>query len=77
MSRNQHVVPYGGEWAVRTAGNTRVSSVYRNQKDAVIAARKEAHSKSSEVIIHSKSGKFYDRNNKSEGIFIRRLRYLF
>lgn len=77
MSRNQHVVPYGGEWAVRTAGNTRVSSVYRNQKDAVIAARKEAHSRSSEVIIHGKSGRVCDRNNKNEGMFIRKLRYSF
>lgn len=29
--KNQHVVPHGGEWAVRGEGNERVTSIHPTQ----------------------------------------------
>ncbi|WP_278945426.1 DUF2188 domain-containing protein, partial [Parabacteroides johnsonii] len=31
MGKNQHVVPYNGKWAVRGAGNNRVTATFRTQ----------------------------------------------
>ena len=40
MSKNnQHVVPRDGGWAVRGAGNSRVTSTHQTQNEAISAAR--------------------------------------
>jgi hypothetical protein len=39
MGKNQHVVPHNGQWAVRGAGNGKVTSTHRTQQEAIDAGR--------------------------------------
>jgi hypothetical protein len=63
MGRNQHVVPRGGVWAVRGAGNTRDTSHHPTQADAIDAAREIAQNQQSEMLIHRPNGQIRDRNS--------------
>ncbi|WP_430246198.1 DUF2188 domain-containing protein [Neorhizobium sp. DAR64861/K0K2] len=60
--KNQHVVPHNGEWAVRGAGNERVTSTHGTQADAAAAARKIAINQQSEVVIHRPNGQIRDKD---------------
>jgi len=53
MSRNQQVVRYGERWAVRSEGNTRVTSIYDSKEEAVSEAKKIARNTASSVMIYS------------------------
>lgn len=59
----QHVVPYEGDWAVRGAGNERVTAVFERQDDAIERAREIAINYRSAVVIHRKDGSIRDRMN--------------
>jgi hypothetical protein len=61
MSRNQHVVPYDGRWAVRAEGNIKVRSVHESRKDAINAARNCISSREYGVIVHGRDGKIRDK----------------
>jgi hypothetical protein len=63
MGKNQHVVPYDGSWAVRGAGNTRVSSIHPTQKNAINSAISVAQNKKSEVVIHRQNGRIRDKDS--------------
>lgn len=63
MGRNQHVVPYGDQWAVRKEGNTRITSIHRTKRDAIHIARRVASRGSSEVVIHGKDGRIRDKDS--------------
>ena len=63
MGKNQHVVPHNGTWAVRGAGNSRVTATYRPQEQARIAARRIAIHEHSEVVIHRPNGQIRDRDS--------------
>ena len=63
MSKNQHVVPHGGAWAVRGAGNSRVTSRHDTQADAAKAARGIAINQKSDVVIHRPNGQIRDRDS--------------
>lgn len=63
MSKNQHVVPHNGAWAVRGAGNSRVTSHHDTQADAAKAARDIAIHQKSEVVIHRPNGQIRDRDS--------------
>ena len=39
MGKNQHVVPTGGRWGIRGEGNSRLTSTFDRQSDAIAAAR--------------------------------------
>lgn len=65
MSKNQHVVPKGGQWAVKGAGNERATKVVETQKEAIKIAREIAINQQSELIIHKKDGTI--RNKDSYG----------
>ena len=39
MGKNQHVVPHSGQWAVRGAGNSRVTRLCPTQREAQEIAR--------------------------------------
>jgi hypothetical protein len=61
--KNQHVVPHGDRWAVRGAGNDRVTSQHDTQAAAEAAARQTAIRQQSEVVIHRPNGQIRDRNS--------------
>ena len=63
MGKNQHVVPRDDRWAVRGAGNSRITSDHRTQSTAINAARKIARSERSEVVIHGRDGKIRDKDS--------------
>ncbi len=62
MGKNQHVVPHGDAWAVRGAGNSRVTSRHNTQAEAAKAARDIAINQKSEVLIHRPNGQIRDRD---------------
>lgn len=60
--KNQHVVPHERGWAVKRAGNPRASSVHNTQREAIIAARKAAIRRGSEMVVHGKNGRIRERS---------------
>lgn len=60
-THNQHVVPHEDGWAVRGAGNERVTAVYKYQDEAIERAREIAINYQSSVIIHGRDGAIRDR----------------
>ena len=63
MGRNQHVVPHDNLWAVKGAGNTKVTRVFNTQYDAINAARKIAKNQESELIVHGENGRIRSRDS--------------
>ena len=63
MAKNQHVVPYGNEWAVRAEGNGRPTSIHRTQAEAIDAAREIARNQESELVIHRSDGRIRERDS--------------
>lgn len=61
--KNQHVVPHEGGWAVRGAGNSRVTSVYNTQAEAIEAARTIAQNQHSELLVHGRNGQIRERDS--------------
>ncbi|AWB50933.1 hypothetical protein HYN69_20370 (plasmid) [Gemmobacter aquarius] len=61
--KNQHVVPHNGDWAVRGAGNQRVTSTHATQAEAAAAARQIAINQQSEVVIHRPNGQIRGRDS--------------
>lgn len=64
---DQHVVPYGSQWAVRGAGNSRVTSVHVTQSEAIDVAREIARNQGGELFIHGRNGRI--RHRDSSGLF--------
>ena len=63
MGKNQHVVPHGDGWAVRGAGNQKVTSTHPTQAEATEAARGIARHQQSEVVIHRPDGRIRDKDS--------------
>lgn len=63
MSKNQHVVPHDGEWAVKGEGNSRATAVHTTQKEAIEHAREIAKNQQSELLIHGRNGQIRGRNS--------------
>jgi hypothetical protein len=63
MGKNQHVVPHGGVWAVKGAGNSRVTSIHSTQAEAQSVAREIAINQHSEVVIHRPDGRIRDKDS--------------
>ena len=61
-TKNQHVVPKDGGWAVRGEGNSRFTSSHATQKAAIGAARDRARKQGAELIVHGRDGKIRQRN---------------
>lgn len=61
--KNQHVVPYGDEWAVRGEGNSRVTSFHPHKDDAIDVARGIARNQQSELVIHGRNGLIQDKDS--------------
>lgn len=61
--RNQHIVPHERGWAVRGAGNDRVTSVHSTQQAAIDAGRGIARNQTSELLIHGRNGQIRARDS--------------
>lgn len=61
--RNVHVVPKSGQWAVRTEGASRVTSLHNSKEKAVAAGRSHARAAATELVVHNKSGLISDRDS--------------
>jgi len=69
MGKNQHVVPHNGSWAVRGAGNKKVTSTHATQLEAQKSARETAIRQKSEVVIHRTNGKIRDKDSYGKDPF--------
>ena len=69
MGKNQHVVPHDGDWAVRGAGNDRVTSIHRTQAEAIEAGRAIAQNQGSELVIHRPDGTIRDKDSHGSDPF--------
>ncbi len=55
-SKNQHVVPHKGGWAVKSAGSEKATSVHSTQQSAIDAARSIAKNQGTELLVHGRNG---------------------
>jgi hypothetical protein len=56
VSKNQHVIPHQGKWAVKREGSSRVTSVHDSKQEAIDAARKIARNQSGRLYVHGRNG---------------------
>jgi len=56
IKKDQHVVPTGGKWGVRSTGSDRASRVFETKESAVTHAREIARSAQTGVYVHGKDG---------------------
>jgi hypothetical protein len=67
MSKNPHVVPHDGGWAIKTEGSRSYISVFETKQDAIDAGRSIARSEGGELIVHGRNGQIF-RSTPSSGI---------
>lgn len=67
--KNKHVVPKGDNWAIKGAGNSKVTKVVSTQKEAVQIARKIAINQGSEMLVHGRNGQIRERNTYGKDTF--------
>lgn len=63
MSKNQHVVPNNGKWAVKGEGNIKNTAVTNTQSQAIGIAKEIARNQESELFIHNRHGQIRERNS--------------
>lgn len=63
MGKNQHVVPAGKRWGIRGEGNTKLTSTFKTQTEAIAKAREISRNQQSELLIHSKKGQIRERDS--------------
>ncbi len=63
MRKNQHVVPYGKQWAVKGEGNGKATGVYETQGEAFDVGREIAINQRAELFLHGRDGKIRERNS--------------
>lgn len=69
MGKNQHVVPTNGRWGVKGEGNTRMTSTFDRQLDAIAAARQISRNQGSELFIHGRNGQIRERDSHGKDPF--------
>ncbi len=62
-SKNQHVVPNNGNWAVKGEGNSKATSIHQTKASAIIAAKEIAKNQKSELVIHGRNGRIQDKDS--------------
>ena len=67
--RNQHVVPHESEWAIRGAGNSRVTRITSTQSEAINIARTISRNQRSELLIHGRNGRIRARDSHGNDPF--------
>jgi len=63
VGKNQHVVQHEKGWAVRGAGNERVTAVFGTQAEAIDAGRRIAENQSSELLVHGRDGRIRSKDS--------------
>lgn len=63
MGKNQHVVPYNGQWAVKGEDNSKISRVTSTQQEAIDIAKVIAKNQEAELLIHKRNGQIRNRNS--------------
>lgn len=61
--KNQHVVQHPNGWAVIGAGNSRVTSTFKTQKEAIERAEEIARNQQSDTKIHGRDGQIRAGNS--------------
>jgi hypothetical protein len=61
--KNQHVVKHPEGWAVRGAGNEKVTKVTNTQQEAIEIARGISKNQESELFIHGRNGQIRERDS--------------
>lgn len=67
--KNQHVVPVGKKWGIRGEGNTKLTSTFDRQSDAIAAARQISKNQHSELFIHGRNGQIRERDSHGNDPF--------
>ncbi|MDG2962994.1 DUF2188 domain-containing protein [Exercitatus varius] len=63
MGKNQHVIPHHGQWAVKGAGNEKVTRVVNTQAEAIAIAQGIAKNQKSDTKIHGVDGRIRAGNS--------------
>jgi len=61
--KNQHVVPHESGWAVRGAGNEKVTKIVSTQSSAIQIAQGIARNQQSDTKIHGRDGQIRAGNS--------------
>ena len=61
--KNQHVVKHPEGWAIKGAGNDRVTKIVDTQSEAINIAKGIAQNQNSELFIHGRNGQIRERNS--------------
>jgi hypothetical protein len=62
-SRNQHVVPHDGGWAIQDEGRKDVTSVFGTKREAIDRGREIANQSGAELVIHGREGQIFRRTD--------------
>lgn len=63
MSKNLHIVKSPNGWGIRKEGNSRLSSTFATQREAISKGRDMAIQGRCELLIHGMNGKIRERNS--------------
>lgn len=66
MGKNIHIVKHSNGWAVRGAGNQKVTKVTDTQFEAISRGKEIAKNNQSELVIHGKNGRIREKNSYGE-----------
>lgn len=69
MGKNQHVVPVDNRWGIKGEGNTRYTSIFDKQSDAIATARQISRNQQSELFIHGRNGQIRERDSHGNDPF--------
>ncbi len=58
MGKDQYVVKHGDQWAVKGAGNVKITKIFNTQKEAMEYAKTITENQKSSMTVQSKTGKF-------------------
>jgi uncharacterized protein YdaT len=61
--KNQHIVPHGESWAVKSEGSSKASRVFETQSEAIARGKEIAKNQQSELFIHNREGQIRERNS--------------
>ena len=69
MGKNQHIVPHGGKWAIKGAGNEKATKIVETHNKAFEIGREIAINQGSELFVHGRNGQIRERNSYGNDSF--------